>query len=83
MAVRHGVRAIYHCTFPIEGTTRPPDRPARDRVFVTAASGIIYAHLIDPAFPPADITDMRDAMASIKQVVPELKARGVRLVPRR
>jgi imidazolonepropionase-like amidohydrolase len=80
MAVRHGVRAIYHCTFPDEEAL---DLLAagRDRVFVAPTPGIIYAHLIDPAFPPADITDMQDAMASIKQVVPELKARGVRLVP--
>jgi imidazolonepropionase-like amidohydrolase len=80
MAVRHGVRAIYHCTFPDEEALDLLTA-ARDRVFVAPTPGIIYAHLIDPAFPPADITDMRDAMASIKQVVPELKARGVRLVP--
>jgi imidazolonepropionase-like amidohydrolase len=80
MAVRHGVRAIYHCTFPDEEALDLL-AAARDRVFVAPTPGIIYAHLIDPAFPPADITDMRDAMASIKQVVPELKARGVRLVP--
>lgn len=80
MAVRHGVRAIYHCTFPDEEALDLL-AAARDRVFVAPTPGIIYAHLIDPAFPPADITDMQDAMASIKQVVPELKARGVRLVP--
>jgi imidazolonepropionase-like amidohydrolase len=80
MAVRHGVRAIYHCTFPDEEALDLLGA-ARDRVFVAPTPGIIYAHLIDPAYPPADLTDMQDAMASIKQVVPELKARGVRLVP--
>lgn len=80
MAVRHGVRAIYHCTFPDEEALDLL-AAARDRVFVAPTPGIIYAHLIDPAFPPADPADMHDAMASIKQVVPELKARGVRVVP--
>ena len=80
MALRHGIRAIYHCTFPDEEALDLLGA-ARDRVFVAPTPGIIYAHLIDPAFPPADINEMRDAMASIKKVVPELKARGVRLVP--
>jgi imidazolonepropionase-like amidohydrolase len=80
MAVRHDVRAIYHCTFPDEEALDLL-AAARDRIFVAPTPGIIYAHLIDPAFPPADLTDMQAAMANIKQVVPELKARGVRLVP--
>jgi imidazolonepropionase-like amidohydrolase len=80
MAVRHGVRAIYHCTFPDEEALDLLGA-ARDRIFVAPTPGIIYAHLIDPAYPPADLADIQDAMASIKQVVPELKARGVRLVP--
>lgn len=80
MAVRHGIRAIYHCTFPDDEALDLLTQ-ARDRVFVAPTPGIIYAHLIDPAFPPADPGEMRDAMESVKAVVPELKARGVRLVP--
>lgn len=80
MAVRHGVRAVYHCTFPDEEALDLLTA-ARDRVFVAPTPGIIYAHLIDPAFPPADIGEMRDALESVKAVVPELKARGIRLVP--
>ena len=80
MAVRHGIRAVYHCTFPDEEALDLLTA-ARDRVFVAPTPGIIYAHLIDPAFPPADIGEMRDALASVRAVVPELKARGIRLVP--
>jgi imidazolonepropionase-like amidohydrolase len=80
MAVRHGVRAVYHCTFPDEEALDLLTA-ARDRVFVAPTPGIIYAHLIDPAFPPADIGEMRDALESVKAVVPELRSRGIRLVP--
>jgi len=80
MAVRHGIRAIYHCTFADEEALDLL-AAARDRVFVAPTPGIIYAHLIDPAFPPADPDEMRDALDSVRQVVPELRARGVRLVP--
>jgi imidazolonepropionase-like amidohydrolase len=80
MAVRHGFRAVYHCTFPDDEALDLLTK-ARDQVFVAPTPGIIYAHLIDPAFPPADVGEMRDAMASVKAVVPELKARGIRLVP--
>lgn len=80
MAVRHGIRAIYHCSFADEEALDLL-AAARDRVFVAPTPGIIYAHLIDPAFPPADPAEMRDALDSVRQVVPELRARGVRLVP--
>jgi len=80
MAVRHGIRAVYHCSFADEEALDLLTA-ARDRVFVAPTPGIIYAHLIDPAFPPADVGEMRDALDSVRKVAPELKARGVRLVP--
>jgi len=80
MAVRHGIRAVYHCTFPDDEALDLLTQ-ARDQIFVAPTPGIIYAHLIDPAFPPADIGEMREALASVQAVVPELKARGIRLVP--
>jgi imidazolonepropionase-like amidohydrolase len=80
MAVRHGIRAVYHCSFADEEALDLLTA-ARDRVFVAPTPGIIYAHLIDPAFPPADVGEMQDALDSVRKVAPELKARGVRLVP--
>jgi imidazolonepropionase-like amidohydrolase len=80
MAVRHGVRAIYHCSFADEQALDMLAQ-ARDRVFVAPTPGIIYAHLTDPSAPPADMAEMRETAASIKRVAPELLARGVRMVP--
>lgn len=81
MAVRHGVRAIYHATFA-DHEALDMLTAARDRVFVAPTPGIIYAHLDEAAgVPPADVGEMRQTEASIKRVAPELKARGVRLVP--
>jgi imidazolonepropionase-like amidohydrolase len=80
MAVRHGIRAIYHCTFADEESLDLLTA-ARDWVFVAPTPGIIHAHLTDPSAPPADIGEMRETQASIKLVAAELLARGVRLVP--
>ena len=81
MAVRHGVRAIYHATFA-DDEALDMLTAARGRVFVAPTPGIIYAHLDEAAgVPPADVPEMRQTEASIKRVAPELKARGVRLVP--
>ncbi len=81
LAVRNGVRAVYHSTFADEEAIDLL-AGARDRLFVAPTAGIIYAHLNDPLAPP-----MEDGMEtvpthdSIRRVAPELKARGVRLVP--
>jgi imidazolonepropionase-like amidohydrolase len=80
LALRHGVRAIYHATFADEEAIDAL-AAARDPVFVAPTPGIIDAHLTDPSAPPADMAEMRQTAASIRQVAPELAARGVRLVP--
>jgi imidazolonepropionase-like amidohydrolase len=80
LALRHGVRAIYHATFADEEAIEAL-AAARDRVFVAPTPGIIDAHLTDPSAPPADMAEMRQTAASIRHVAPELAARGVRLVP--
>jgi len=79
MAVRHDIRAVYHCTYADEEALDALTA-ARDRVFVAPTPGIIYAHLTDPSAPPADMEEMRQTRASITRVAPELLARGVRMV---
>jgi imidazolonepropionase-like amidohydrolase len=80
MAVRHGVRAIYHATFAddeaIDALTR-----ARDHVFVAPSPGIIWAHLHDASHPPEPGMEVPETAASVKAVAAELRSRGVRLVP--
>jgi len=80
LALRNGIRAIYHCSYADDEAIDLLEA-ARDDVFVAPTPGIIYAHLTDPAAPPDDPEEMRQTAASIKQVAPELKRRGVRLVP--
>lgn len=80
MAVRHGIRAVYHCTFADEEALDQL-AAARDRVFVAPTPGIIHAHLNDPVHPPEDGMEVEATRAAVKAVVPELIRRGVRIVP--
>jgi imidazolonepropionase-like amidohydrolase len=80
MAVRHGVRAVYHCSFA-DDEAIDALAGAKDRTFVAPTPGIIDAHLNDPKAPPME--DGMETVAtrdSVKAVVPELVKRGVRLV---
>jgi imidazolonepropionase-like amidohydrolase len=80
LAVRHGVRAIYHATFA-DSEAIDALAQARDRVFVAPTPGIIWAHLHDQSHPPEAGMEVSETAASVKVVAAELKARGVRLVP--
>jgi imidazolonepropionase-like amidohydrolase len=80
LALRHGVRAIYHATFA-DDETIDLLAAARDRVFVAPTPGIIWAHLHDTDEPPEDGMEVNETAASIQRVAPLLHARGVRLVP--
>jgi imidazolonepropionase-like amidohydrolase len=80
LAVRHGVRAIYHATFA-DSEAIDVLAEARDRVFVAPTPGIIWAHLHDQSHPPEPGMEVTETAASVKVVAAELKARGVRLVP--
>jgi imidazolonepropionase-like amidohydrolase len=80
MAVRHGIRAVYHCTFADEEALDLLEA-ARDRVFVAPTPGIIYAHLHQTDTAPDDGMEVGLTEESVKNVVPELVRRGVRIVP--
>jgi imidazolonepropionase-like amidohydrolase len=80
LAVRHGVRAIYHATFADEEAIDALAE-ARARIFVAPTPGIIWAHLHDETHPPEPGMEVAETAASVKVVAAELKARGVRLVP--
>lgn len=84
MGLRAGFRVLYHCTYA--------DREAldlleakRDEVFIAPAIGIIQATL-DAAPPPHfDMTHMKKSAAEVlalqKELVPELRRRGLRVLP--
>lgn len=77
-AVRHGFRVIYHCTWADEEALDLLEA-ARDRIFVGPAPGINWANLNEPDALPA--TEQEETVEQVKRVMPELKRRGVRVLP--
>ncbi|MCT9077367.1 amidohydrolase family protein [Streptomyces fulvoviolaceus] len=80
MAVRHGIRAIYHCTFADEEALDLLEA-ARDRVFVAPTPGIIHANLYEAASEPEPGMEVEATAEAVRKVVPELVRRGIRVVP--
>jgi imidazolonepropionase-like amidohydrolase len=80
MAVRHGIRALYHCTFADEEALDLLEA-ARDRVFVAPTPGIIHANLYEADSEPEPGMEVEATAKAVRQVVPELVRRGVRVVP--
>jgi len=79
LAVRYGVRVVYHATFA-DSAAIDALVEARDRVFVAPTPGIIWAHLHDEEHPPTEGMETRETFESVCRVAPELHKRGVRLV---
>jgi imidazolonepropionase-like amidohydrolase len=77
-AVRHGFRVIYHCTWA-DDEALDLIEAARDRIFVGPAPGINWANLNEPDALPS--TEQEETVSQVKQVMPELKRRGVRVLP--
>lgn len=80
MAVRHGIRAVYHCTFADEEALDLLEA-ARDRVFVAPTPGIIHANLYEAGSEPEPGMEVEATAAAVRQVVPELVRRGIRVLP--
>ncbi|WP_217547618.1 amidohydrolase family protein [Streptomyces sp. GbtcB6] len=80
MAVRHGIRAVYHCTFADEEALDLL-QAARDRVFVAPTPGIIHANLHEAGGEPEPGMEVEATRDAVCAVVPELVARGIRVVP--
>lgn len=79
LAVKYGVRAIYHVTFADDQAISDLEA-AKDRVFVAPTPGVIWAHLHDLEHPPTEGMETQETYESICRVAPELHRRGVRLV---
>ncbi|MFJ8494224.1 amidohydrolase family protein [Streptomyces sp. NPDC094038] len=80
MAVRHGIRAVYHCTFADEEALDLL-QAARDRIFVAPTPGIIHANLHEAGSEPEPGMEVEATRDAVRAVVPELVARGIRVVP--
>lgn len=80
MAVRHGIRAVYHCTFADEEALDLLEA-AKERLFVAPTPGIIFANLHEADSEPEPGMEVEATEQAVRQVVPELVRRGVRVVP--
>jgi imidazolonepropionase-like amidohydrolase len=84
LGVRNGFRVLYHCTYADEEALDLLEA-ARDRIFVGPSIGIVQATL--DAAPPAhvDMRHMKQDAAIVlerqQELVPQLRQRGVRLLP--
>jgi imidazolonepropionase-like amidohydrolase len=84
MGVRNGFRVLYHCTYADqEAIEMLAER--RHEIFVGPTLGIVQATLDAPPPPHMDMSHMKADAAVVLQhqqkLGPELKKRGVRLLP--
>jgi beta-glucosidase/6-phospho-beta-glucosidase/beta-galactosidase/imidazolonepropionase-like amidohydrolase len=84
LGVKAGFRVLYHCTYADEEALDLLES-VKDSIFVAPSIGIIQATL-DAAPPPHfDMTHMKQDAAIVletqKKLVPELRKRGIRLLP--
>lgn len=85
MAVRHGFRAIYHCTMADEEALDLLEAH-RERVFVAPAPGLLYARIHEAeAFgidrKEAEHMGAVSGLDSMQRLIPEMKRRGIRVLP--
>lgn len=84
LGVRHGFRILYHCTYADDEALGLLEA-ARDRIFVAPSMGIVQATLDTVPPPHIDMTHMKQDAATVlehqRALVPELKRRGVKLLP--
>ncbi|MEN9893945.1 MAG: hypothetical protein RLY78_4240 [Pseudomonadota bacterium] len=84
LGVRAGFRVLYHCTYADEEALDLL-QSVKDRIFVAPSIGIVQATLDATPPPHIDMTHMKQDAALVleaqKQLVPELRKRGIRLLP--
>jgi imidazolonepropionase-like amidohydrolase len=84
MGVRNGFRVLYHCTY-VDDEAIDMLAARKDEIFVAPTIGIVQATLDATPPPHFDMTHMKaDATAVLerqKKLVPQLRRRGVRLLP--
>ncbi|NDY90330.1 amidohydrolase family protein [Ideonella livida] len=84
LGVKAGFRVLYHCTYADEEALDLLEA-AKETIFVAPTIGIVQATLDATPPPHFDMTPMKQDAAAVlecqKRLVPELKRRGVRLLP--
>ena len=84
MGLRAGFRVLYHCTYADEEALAMLEAH-RHEIFVAPSIGIVQATLDATPPPHFDMThmkhDAKEVLARQKQLVPELRRRGLRVLP--
>ena len=84
LGVRNGFRVLYHCTYADEEALDLMEA-ARDDIFVGPSIGIIQATLDATPPPHFDMRHMKEdaviVLDRMRKLVPELRRRGIRLLP--
>jgi imidazolonepropionase-like amidohydrolase len=84
MGLRAGFRVLYHCTYADDEALALLEAQ-REQIFIAPTIGIVQATLDAVPPPHFDMTHMKaDAQAVLerqKKLVPELRRRGLRLLP--
>ena len=84
LGLRHGVRVLYHCTWA-DSEALDMLEARRGDIFVAPAIGIIVATLEANPPPHVDMSAMKESAKPVielaSRLVPELKRRGVRVLP--
>jgi imidazolonepropionase-like amidohydrolase len=84
MALRANFRVLYHCTWA-DAEALDMMEYRRDEIFVGPAVGIIQATLDTEPPPGIDMTGMKRSAAQVlarqRELVPELRRRGIRVLP--
>ncbi len=83
LGVRHGFRVLYHCSYAdVEALDMLEAK--KSEIFVAPAVGLAHAAIhADPSFnlPPALVARGHKILALQRALVPELRRRGVRVLP--
>jgi imidazolonepropionase-like amidohydrolase len=84
MGLRAGFRVLYHCTYA-DAEALDMLEAHKDSIFVAPTIGIVQATLDATPPPHFDMTHMKQDAAIVlehqRRLVPELRRRGVRLLP--
>jgi imidazolonepropionase-like amidohydrolase len=84
MGLRAGFRVLYHCTYADDEALAMLEAHKHE-IFVAPSIGIVQATLDATPPPHFDMTHMKQDAATVlehqKQLVPELRRRGLRLLP--
>jgi imidazolonepropionase-like amidohydrolase len=85
LAVRHGFRSVYHCTYA-DAEAVDLLEEYKDSIFLSPAVGIMWANVYEGAEYGID-TAMAEKMGSVRalramtELYPELRKRGLRVLP--